>query len=199
MESKYIAVLRQDVTDIMECTKVPAWKALSNNRCMDIYNLHKDTPYGALPDSDMSYDFKTDPVCAFGRKVIDEAFPPEPTAAASKYEPEYVTNYILRAAIFGIEYTKDYEWENNSSSKDIIKKKYNADPEPWIVQTTHPFDLMYMWFTRHAYRNAVNFPEELVGALGESKNLALRMLAAQVLVHECDRAIRNSDFHYYSC
>jgi hypothetical protein len=197
MESKYIATLRQDVIDIMEHEKVPVWKQYKTTGVpCDIYDLHKDTPYGALPDSDKSRDFKTDPVCAFCRKVIDEAFPPEPTDMVSPYDPTYVSNYIMRAATFGMEYTKEREWKNNCSKKDIIKTKYNADLEPWIVQTTHPFDLVYMWFTRHAYRCAENFPEELAGALGASKNLMRRIVAAQVLIHECDREIRNINFQY---
>jgi hypothetical protein len=113
------------------------------------------------------------------------------------YDPEHISNYLLRAATFGMEFTKEREWQKHrTTKKEIIDTKYNACPEPWIVQTTHPFDLVYMWFTRHAYRAAETFPVELVGALGESENLMRRIIAAQVLIHECDRRIRNANHTY---
>lgn len=197
MESTIAAKLRQDVIDIMDGEKKPNFRMSFDRTAapMCIYEVHKHSVYGELPDSDESRDHEKDPVCAFGRKVIDEAFPPEPTDVASVYDPVWISNYILRGATFGMEYTKEYEWKNNCSSKDILKK-YNADPVPWIKRTTHTFDLMYLWYTHHGYRCAENFPEELVSALGGSENLARRMLAAQVLVHECDRAIRGYRFHY---
>jgi len=183
------AILRNDVLDIKAGKKTPVWK---QGKVAQIDN-HNASRYGRLPDTDLSLDFKEDPVCVFGRMAIDAAFPPTPTDMATPYKPEFVDNYIVRATTFGVEHTHEWEWECEAA--DILEE-YGASQEPWMSQTTHPFDLLYMWFTREGYMCSWCFPEQLAAAVNGSENFKHRVLAAQLLLHECDHEIRDPDLMY---